>query len=175
MAPRCGSCTRAWLSPKVRTEQTYADYARLPPSTTVSTPPLTLAALGDASSFDPASVPPPSTVPTTLVAWAVLILQTPSPLHKVAYTRMAYEAFQRDDTMPIGGGAWDDTGAWSIPTDEQPPAWPPRMSDEDRVEPGREPRRGRGGTEKSRIALLHALANIEQWAIDLAWEYVRGS
>ncbi|MGB7405262.1 MAG: ferritin-like domain-containing protein [Pacificimonas sp.] len=32
------------------------------------------------------------------------------------------------------------------------------------------PRRGRGGTERGRVALLHALAHIELNAIDLAWD-----
>lgn len=39
------------------------------------------------------------------------------------------------------------------------------------VDPGRI-RRGKGGTQSSRVALLHSLANIEQWAIDLAWDII---
>ncbi|XP_041075436.1 uncharacterized protein HI_0077 isoform X3 [Polyodon spathula] len=38
-------------------------------------------------------------------------------------------------------------------------------------EPGRI-KRGKGGTLASRIALLHSLANIEQWAIDLSWDII---
>eukprot|EP00057_Strongylocentrotus_purpuratus_P033988 XP_793532.4 PREDICTED: uncharacterized protein LOC588772 [Strongylocentrotus purpuratus] len=33
-------------------------------------------------------------------------------------------------------------------------------------------KRGKGGTLASRIAVLHSLANIEQWAIDLAWDII---
>ncbi|WWD19565.1 hypothetical protein CI109_104026 [Kwoniella shandongensis] len=40
------------------------------------------------------------------------------------------------------------------------------------IAPGRTPRRGKGGSEKSRILMLHALANIEQYAIDLAWDII---
>lgn len=34
------------------------------------------------------------------------------------------------------------------------------------------PRRGKGGTLASRQAMLHALAHIENWAVDLAWDIV---
>jgi uncharacterized ferritin-like protein (DUF455 family) len=36
------------------------------------------------------------------------------------------------------------------------------------VEPHKMPKAGKAGSLKSRITMLHALANIEQWAIDLA-------
>ena len=36
--------------------------------------------------------------------------------------------------------------------------------------PGRMPKRGRGGSERGRIAMLHALAHIEYVAIDLAFD-----
>lgn len=49
------------------------------------------------------------------------------------------------------------------------PAWPaaPEL-----LEPSRMPRRGKGGSERGRIALLHALAHIEFVAIDLAVDLV---
>lgn len=37
------------------------------------------------------------------------------------------------------------------------------------VAPGLAPRRGNGGTLASRQALLHSLAHIENWAVDLSW------
>jgi uncharacterized ferritin-like protein (DUF455 family) len=40
------------------------------------------------------------------------------------------------------------------------------------VAPGAAPKRGRGGTPESRLALLHSLAHIESWAVDLAWDAV---
>lgn len=109
--------------------------------------------------FDPSTIPPPSPLPTTITAWAVLILNTPDPLHKVAYTRHAGDAFRTGACRAIGG---TDT----------PPSTPPRLASEICVAPGAEGKRGRGGTVQSRIALLHALANIEQWAIDLAWDII---
>ena len=45
------------------------------------------------------------------------------------------------------------------------PAWPERP---ELLPPNRMPKRGRGGSERSRIALWHALAHIEFVAIDLA-------
>ncbi|GAA4048156.1 ferritin-like domain-containing protein [Parerythrobacter jejuensis] len=49
------------------------------------------------------------------------------------------------------------------------PAWPERP---DLLSPARMPRRGRGGSDKGRIALWHALAHIEFVAIDLALDIV---
>ena len=40
------------------------------------------------------------------------------------------------------------------------------------VEPSKAPRLGKGGTPESRIAILHSLAHIESWAIDLSWDAV---
>jgi uncharacterized ferritin-like protein (DUF455 family) len=45
------------------------------------------------------------------------------------------------------------------------PAWPERP---ELLAPGRMPKRGRGGSERGRLALWHALAHIEFVAIDLA-------
>ncbi|KAI3617116.1 hypothetical protein CBS9595_003025 [Malassezia furfur] len=104
-----------------------------------------------------------------------LVLSTAEPLAKVAYTQYGAEAFRSGQCRTIGGGRWGVDGVWTTPESETPPAWPPRLPNEQRVAPGAEGKRGKGGTERSRIALLHALANIEQWAIDLAWEYVRRS
>lgn len=47
------------------------------------------------------------------------------------------------------------------------PAWP---SQPELLPPNRLPRRGRGGSERGRIALIHALAHIEFVAIDLAFD-----
>jgi uncharacterized ferritin-like protein (DUF455 family) len=40
------------------------------------------------------------------------------------------------------------------------------------VDPGQVRKRGKGGSLESRIAILHSLANIEQWAIDLGWDII---
>jgi uncharacterized ferritin-like protein (DUF455 family) len=40
------------------------------------------------------------------------------------------------------------------------------------VRPGDVLKRGKGGSVANRIKLLHALANIELWAIDLAWDII---
>ncbi|ELU36424.1 Rieske [2Fe-2S] domain-containing protein [Rhizoctonia solani AG-1 IA] len=47
-----------------------------------------------------------------------------------------------------------------------PPDVPPRENLVT-VEPGKVGKRGKAGSERSRIAILHALANIEQWAWDI--------
>ncbi|CBQ68518.1 conserved hypothetical protein [Sporisorium reilianum SRZ2] len=121
---------------------------------------------------------PPSPLPKTLVEWAVLVLNTPDPVQKVCYTRLAAKAFRSGECKVIGGGRWNTSDAaagrreWITKPHETAPERPPRMKEEVRVRPGQEGKRGRGGTEKSRIAILHSLANIEQWAIDLAWDII---
>jgi uncharacterized ferritin-like protein (DUF455 family) len=50
------------------------------------------------------------------------------------------------------------------------PDSPPRPDRPELLPPARMPRRGKGGSERSRIALLHALAHIEYAAIDLAFD-----
>lgn len=52
-----------------------------------------------------------------------------------------------------------------------PPETPERLERLSIIDPAKI-RRGKGGTLASRIALLHSLANIEQWAIDLSWDII---
>ncbi|GLT01653.1 rhamnosyltransferase [Sphingobium jiangsuense] len=49
------------------------------------------------------------------------------------------------------------------------PAWPERP---ELLPPNRMPKRGKAGSERARIAMLHALAHIEFIAIDLAFDMV---
>src|SRR3546814_17462318 len=52
------------------------------------------------------------------------------------------------------------------------PRFPARPERPQLLPPGRMPKRGSAGSDRSRIALLHALAHIEFVAIDLAWDLV---
>lgn len=52
------------------------------------------------------------------------------------------------------------------------PARPARPARPELLPPSRMPKRGKGGTEAGRIALIHALAHIEFVAIDLAFDLV---
>lgn len=96
----------------------------------------------------------------TLCEWCVHILNTTNPEHKIQLTHHLFSIFvdreQTSNPMPLGTGK-------VLPPDE-----PPREDLNSRVQPWAMPKTGRGGSVKSRIAMLHALANIEQWAIDLA-------
>ncbi|TIB04838.1 hypothetical protein E3P92_00039 [Wallemia ichthyophaga] len=98
----------------------------------------------------------PDQEPTTLTQWATLILKTPDPELKIAYTRRASQLFKGGQIKVIGKST--------------PPEKPPR--NQQQVDPSRAGRRGKGGSLQSRIALLHSLANIELWAIDLAWDII---
>jgi len=81
-------------------------------------------------------------------------LLTPDPRAKA----MAARAVARD--WRLGRLAF----AFGEPMPDRP-AWPDRP---ELLAPGRMPKRGRGGSERGRIALWHALAHIEFVAIDLA-------
>ena len=100
----------------------------------------------------PEPIIPTENAPKTLIQWAVLILNTSHPQLKVERTRHAVKLFRSGKLSSIGRGA-------NAP---KPPDTPPREDYMKFVDPNRAAKR------KSRAAMLHALANIEQWAIDLA-------
>ncbi|MEP7006323.1 MAG: ferritin-like domain-containing protein [Sphingomonas bacterium] len=61
-------------------------------------------------------------------------------------------------------------GAFDHRFDTAMPDRPARPTTPELLAPNRMPRRGKGGSERGRIALLHALAHIEFVAIDLAFD-----
>ncbi|KAI1504059.1 hypothetical protein F5X99DRAFT_68464 [Biscogniauxia marginata] len=91
--------------------------------------------------------------------WCVHILETANEEHKIELTTHLFSLFttREQSSSPMRLGA----GTVSIPDA------PPR-GDLKEVKPGAMPKAGKGGSINSRIKMLHALANIEQWAIDLA-------
>jgi len=56
--------------------------------------------------------------------------------------------------------------------DTAPPDRPARPDTPELLPPNRMPKRGKGGSERARIAMIHALAHIEFVAIDLAFDAV---
>ncbi len=92
-----------------------------------------------------------------LTYWAVKILKTPDPKEKANLTIETAKKWFDNEINEIGNIA--------------PIAEPNRLASLNIVDPGKI-RRGKGGTLASRIALLHSLANIEQWAIDLSWDII---
>ncbi|KZT01949.1 DUF455-domain-containing protein [Laetiporus sulphureus 93-53] len=100
---------------------------------------------------------PAEGAPTTLMQWAVLILNTADPRLKVERTRHAVQLFRMGQLKSIGHRSAE------APT---PPDVP--LRDEAYTRNTMDP--GRMGKRKNKAMMLHALANIEQWAIDLAWD-----
>lgn len=86
------------------------------------------------------------------------VLETAAPLAKVKAARAAARAWRR------GALAWR--------FDVAMPDAPARPDRPELLPPAQMPRRRRGGSERGRIALLHALAHIEFSAIDLAFDLV---
>ena len=149
------------------------------------------------SSRDP---PPPERVLTTrpTLLRARRVLNTPNPSDKAALTDeiaalwasgTIAEAYRPDEVHPdppakparcdpIPSPRTPRRVSPRIPraTPEVPTLTlpPPRRRD-DRVtlvEPSKAPRLGKGGSPESRIAILHSLAHLESWAIDLSWDIV---
>lgn len=63
-------------------------------------------------------------------------------------------------------------GALDLAFDVAMPDTPARPGRPELLAPNRMPKRGRGGSDRGRFALLHALAHIELNAVDLAWDMV---
>lgn len=91
---------------------------------------------------------------TTIARAIRAALLTPEPRAKCFATREVARGWRR------GALAWD----FDVAMPDQP-AWPnaPEL-----LPPNRMPKRGKGGSERARIALWHSLAHIEFVAIDLA-------
>ncbi|PLW52549.1 hypothetical protein PCANC_07699 [Puccinia coronata f. sp. avenae] len=102
--------------------------------------------------------------PESLVEWGALILRTANPDLKVNLTRHAIGLFRKGDIPILASSATPKE--FTLPPDT------PCREAVQMVRPGDVLKRGKGGSVANRIKLLHALANIELWAIDLAWDII---
>ena len=93
---------------------------------------------------------------TTIAAACRQVLDAAEPRDKVRLARAAARAWKRGDL--------------AAQFDVAMPDQPARPARPELLPPNRMPKRGRGGSERGRIALLHALAHIEFSAIDLAFD-----
>lgn len=82
---------------------------------------------------------------------------------------LAAEPYDKVRTARRAARAWR-RGALAHEFDVPMPDRPARPERPELVAPNRMPKRGRGGSERGRIAMLHALAHIEFGAIDLAFD-----
>ena len=95
---------------------------------------------------------------TSLAAACRAVLLAAEPRAKVKRARAAVRAWRRGDLEYRFDAAMPDV--------------PGRPERPELLAPSQMPRRGKAGSERSRIALLHALAHIEFVAIDLAFDMV---
>ena len=91
------------------------------------------------------------------------MLETPSPHDKAAMTDEIHALWAKGAIVVTY-----DPDAPHVP----PPSRPARDGRVNLVEPGKAPRLGKGGSPESRVAILHSLAHIESWAIDLSWDII---
>ena len=95
--------------------------------------------------------------PSTLIDWARSILDTSNPREKVFKTAQVLELWGKGEILDIG----TSVNNYNIPKRDTPSTEYKKVG-----------KRGNAGTLESRIAIIHALANIEQWAIDLGWDII---
>lgn len=95
---------------------------------------------------------------TSVGAACAHVLLTPDPLAKLMAARAVTRAWRR--------------GKLAHRFDVAMPDRPARPAAPVLLPPGRMPRRGKIGSERSRVAMLHALAHIEFVAIDLAFDLI---
>ncbi|RDB21957.1 hypothetical protein Hypma_010953 [Hypsizygus marmoreus] len=133
------------------------EFADPPPQRIIPQLPVTHSSKYASAADEP--IVPTTNVPTTLMQWAVLILNTPNPTLKVQRTRHAVNLFRTGKLASIGHTSSNAP---------RPPDIPPReeLLTRNTVDPAKVKNR------KNRAVMLHALANIEQWAIDLAWDII---
>lgn len=92
----------------------------------------------------------------TVAQAARAVLLTAEPMAKVAAARKAARDWRLGRLAHAFDVAMPDR-----------PAWP---AEPELLPPNRMPKRGRGGSERGRIALIHAIAHIEFVAMDLAFD-----
>jgi uncharacterized ferritin-like protein (DUF455 family) len=92
---------------------------------------------------------------------ALLVLSTPDPHVKASLTRDIYARYQRGEIQPVGVVA-----AVNVPD------YPARPANLQVVAPKAVPKRSVGLSNEKRISMVHSLAHIESWAIDLSWDIV---
>jgi uncharacterized ferritin-like protein (DUF455 family) len=94
--------------------------------------------------------------PATVAAACRAVLAAAEPADKVRAARAAARAWRRGDLTHVFDVAMPDR--------------PARPAAPELLPASRMPKRGKGGSERGRIAMLHALAHIEFVAIDLAFD-----
>jgi uncharacterized ferritin-like protein (DUF455 family)/nitrite reductase/ring-hydroxylating ferredoxin subunit len=94
--------------------------------------------------------------PITLIDWARCILGTSDAREKVLKTQKVLELWEKGEISEIG----KSVNLITVPKRD-------KVTEYRKVG-----KRGNAGTLESRIAIIHALANIEQWAIDLGWDII---
>jgi hypothetical protein len=141
---------------------------RVPLASAAATTGMTTAAVAASAAecvVDPRFVGPPQPGESILIA-AQRVLRAASPDEKAALSDAAWALFQAGQLAlpPSAGGP-------PLPADLPPPPTKPARDGRVTVLPPQKVKRlKKGGTVESRAAILHALAHIENWAVDVFWD-----
>src|SRR4051794_28978314 len=97
--------------------------------------------------------------------------ERPSVARACRAVLLAGEPLQKVKAARAAARGWRQ-GAVEHAFDVPMPSHPARPANPELLSPSAMPRRRKGGSERGRIAMLHALAHIEFVAIDLAFDLV---
>ncbi|MEM9469206.1 MAG: ferritin-like domain-containing protein [Pseudomonadota bacterium] len=99
------------------------------------------------------------TIPQSLCEAGLLVLKTTNAAEKAQKSRDMVALWREDKITKIG-------------LETEIPSRPNRPEKPELLDPRNMPKRGKAGSIKSKIALLHALAHIELNATDLSWDII---
>ncbi|KAF0852522.1 conserved mitochondrial Ferritin_like domain-containing protein [Andalucia godoyi] len=104
-----------------------------------------------------------SAIPRSLHHAALAVLRCPSVFEKSNMTQCFYELYQTGAIGPVRAA---DAAQLAV-SDH-----PARPSDLNVVPPGNVAKRSIGESAERRASMIHSLAHIESWAIDLSWDII---
>jgi hypothetical protein len=148
-----------------------AEQATAVPAPSAAQPPPPLDLPAPAQQAPAAPPPPPLSLPQpgeSILLAAQRVLRASSPADKAALSDAACALFQAGQlTLPPAAGGPP------LPPDLPPvPAKPARDGRVTVLPPGKIKRLKAGGTVASRAAILHSLAHIENWAVDIFFDII---
>eukprot|EP00798_Chlamydomonas_sp_ICE-L_P016832 gene16832-23113_t len=100
----------------------------------------------------------------SLVEAALKVLMCSKVELKAEYTNKTVALWRSGNMAVLPPG-----GKLPIPVPERPAREDDKVTI---VQPGRAPKRGKGGSLASRQAIVHSLVHIESWAVDLSWDII---
>lgn len=119
-------------------------------------------------------MPQAAVAPTArnLLEAALIVLSIPDIKEKAFLTRLFFRQYRANSFSPVASAFSADAAQDPAEESRTLPSYPARPANLQVVRPGEVAKRGVGGSTERRVAMIHSLAHIESWAIDLSWDVV---